>query len=262
MPKLLELCEKYFHSQNLYEVLNITKSANDKQVRKAYHQLSLLVHPDRVDEDKKIEATEKFKVLGKVHSILSDKEKRAVYDDTGTFDEDDSDTNLKDWTEYWRMLFKKITVKDINDYEKQYKGSEIELKDLKRAYVDGKGDMDYILEAVPFTNTNEEPRLRELIDKMIEDDEVPAHRAYTHETPKKKERRKRKWDKEAEEAARLDASKAFYEEQDSSLASMIAERQYERGLQMDSFFDALVSKYGGTPGSGKKKSKSVSKKKN
>lgn len=52
-------------------------------VRKAYHKLSLIVHPDRVDENKKLEATEKFKVLGHVHSILSDTEKRKIYDETG-----------------------------------------------------------------------------------------------------------------------------------------------------------------------------------
>jgi DnaJ family protein C protein 9 len=52
-------------------------------VQKAYHKLSLLVHPDRVEEKEKIEATEKFKVLGKIHSILSDKDKRAIYDESG-----------------------------------------------------------------------------------------------------------------------------------------------------------------------------------
>lgn len=52
-------------------------------VRKAYHKLSLLVHPDRVEEKKKAEATEKFKVLGRIHSILSDNEKRAIYDESG-----------------------------------------------------------------------------------------------------------------------------------------------------------------------------------
>jgi len=43
----------------------------------------LLVHPDRVEEKKKVEATEKFKVLGRIHSILSDNEKRAIYDESG-----------------------------------------------------------------------------------------------------------------------------------------------------------------------------------
>lgn len=124
MPSLLDLCEKYFQSRDLYEVLKIPNTANQKQgkrhstnllpnlflpsgaltqrafggcqscrdivciriyfsVRKAYHKLSLLVHPDRVEEKEKIEATEKFKVLGKIHSILSDKEKRAIYDESG-----------------------------------------------------------------------------------------------------------------------------------------------------------------------------------
>ena len=54
-------------------------------VRKAYHKISLLVHPDRVEESEKLEATEKFKVLGKIHSILSDKEKKAIYDESGKF---------------------------------------------------------------------------------------------------------------------------------------------------------------------------------
>ena len=71
-------------------------------------------------------------------------------------------------------------------------GSEEERNDLKRAYLDGKGDMDFILEAVPFTHTAEEPRLKELIQGMIENGEVPVYKAFTEETPKKRERRKRK----------------------------------------------------------------------
>lgn len=52
-------------------------------VKKAYRRLSLLVHPDRVSNDNKENATEKFKILGKAYSILSDREKRAAYDETG-----------------------------------------------------------------------------------------------------------------------------------------------------------------------------------
>ena len=53
-------------------------------MKRAYHKLSLKVHPDRVqDEKKKEEATKKFQALGRAYSILSDKEKRALYDDTG-----------------------------------------------------------------------------------------------------------------------------------------------------------------------------------
>ena len=107
-------------------------------VKKAYHKLSLLVHPDRVEEDVKIEATEKFKVLGRIHSILSDNDKRKIYDETGQFDDESDEVAMRNWADYWRTLFKPITVNDIKDYEKNYKGSESEIKDLKRAYMDGK----------------------------------------------------------------------------------------------------------------------------
>lgn len=51
-------------------------------VRKAYYKLSLSCHPDRVEQSKKDEANEKFKVLSEVHSILADPEKRAIYDES------------------------------------------------------------------------------------------------------------------------------------------------------------------------------------
>jgi len=96
------------------------------------------VHPDRVEENIKAEATEKFKVLGRIHSILSDSEKRKIYDESGQYDEESEEVVMRNWADYWRSLFKEITVEDINNYEKNYKGSETEIKDLKRAYIDSK----------------------------------------------------------------------------------------------------------------------------
>ena len=64
---------------NLHKLIDIS-------VKKAYHRLSLKVHPDRVDEEEKAEATQKFQTLGKIYSILSDEDRRAVYLETGTFD--------------------------------------------------------------------------------------------------------------------------------------------------------------------------------
>lgn len=107
-------------------------------MKKAYHKLSLLVHPDRVEENIKAEATEKFKVLGRIHSILSDTDKRKIYDESGQYDEESEEVVMRNWADYWRSLFKEITVEDINNYEKTYKGSATEIKDLKRAYMDSK----------------------------------------------------------------------------------------------------------------------------
>lgn len=40
-------------------------------------------HPDKVSEKEKIEATEKFKVISRVHALLNDGDKRKLYDETG-----------------------------------------------------------------------------------------------------------------------------------------------------------------------------------
>lgn len=48
-------------------------------------------------------------ILGKVYSVLSDKEQRALYDEQGTVDEDSDVLNQdRDWETYWRLLFKKV----------------------------------------------------------------------------------------------------------------------------------------------------------
>ena len=52
-------------------------------VKRAYHKISLKIHPDRVTDKEKEDATKKFQVLGKAYGILSDKEARKVYDETG-----------------------------------------------------------------------------------------------------------------------------------------------------------------------------------
>ena len=48
--------------------------------------------------------------MGKIYAVLSDQDKRAVYDETGVVEEDDEINRDRDWTEYWRLLFKKVTV--------------------------------------------------------------------------------------------------------------------------------------------------------
>lgn len=53
-------------------------------VKKAFFKQSLRCHPDRcVEESAKKEATEKFQIISRAYAILSDEEKRKVYDETG-----------------------------------------------------------------------------------------------------------------------------------------------------------------------------------
>lgn len=170
-------------------------------VKKAYHKLSLLVHPDRVDENRKLEATEKFKVLGKIHSVLQDADKRKIYDDTGDIDEEND--SLFNWMDYWRAMFKKITTEDIENYEQEYINSETELRDIKKAYIASKGDWDRILEMVPFSNCDSEPRIIEIVRKLVEDGEVEEYDAFFKEPQRKKNKRRRKFENEKKLAESL-----------------------------------------------------------
>lgn len=51
--------------------------------------MARLVHPDRADDSEKERCTEKFKILQKIHTILTDANKRRTYDETGTVEIDE-----------------------------------------------------------------------------------------------------------------------------------------------------------------------------
>ena len=64
-----------------YEVLEITRSADSGEIKKAYRKLALQYHPDRNQGDKAAE--EKFKAINEAYQVLSDEQKRATYDRYG-----------------------------------------------------------------------------------------------------------------------------------------------------------------------------------
>jgi len=67
-------------SNSLYETLEVSKSASEAEIKKAYRKLARQYHPD-VNKDPKAE--EKFKEVNAAYEVLSDKEKRAQYDQYG-----------------------------------------------------------------------------------------------------------------------------------------------------------------------------------
>lgn len=65
-----------------YELLSVERTATEDEIKKAYKKMALQWHPDR-NPDNVTEATEKFKQISEAYSILSDTEKRRVYDQFG-----------------------------------------------------------------------------------------------------------------------------------------------------------------------------------
>ena len=67
--------------RDYYEVLGVSKNASDDEIKKAYRKLAVKYHPDKNPGDKEAEA--RFKEINEAHDVLSDKQKRARYDQFG-----------------------------------------------------------------------------------------------------------------------------------------------------------------------------------
>lgn len=241
MPSLLDSCEKYYETRDIYKLLGITKNSLEKDIKKAYYKLSLQVHPDRVAEAEKEVATEKFKVLSKLHLILTDKDKKALYDDKGIIDDDDDDSTS--WSDLWKQFFKPITTQDINNYQKEYVGSELEMNDIKKAYLNGKGCINYMMNSVPFMAVEDEPRIQDVVKGWIASNEVPEYKIFTEEPKQKRTRRHKKYNAEALEAREM-KTKLEATNGGDSLEQQIMKRQEARASEMGGFFDKLMAKYG------------------
>lgn len=246
---LLDDCDTLFGTKNLYEVLNLTSSASENEIKKAYRKLSLKYHPDRhaTSSHTKDQLTRFFQVLSKVHFILTDKEKRSFYDTTGLIDKEDCLDSEADWDDYFRALFPKVTQKDIESYIEKYIGSEEEIADVRKYYLQHEGDMDKMYECII---SFDEDRTREIIDKLIQDEEVPAYDLFTKETAGKRKRRLKRIQKEAKEAAKVNDTRD--DEQFDSLVNAI---QSKSKGNFDSMIASLEAKYSQPPRKKVKKSK-------
>ena len=71
--------------RDYYEVLGVSKTATDEEIKKAYRRLAKKYHPD-ANPDNKEEAEAKFKEVNEAYEVLSDPKKRQMYDQFGTVD--------------------------------------------------------------------------------------------------------------------------------------------------------------------------------
>ena len=67
--------------EDYYEILGIQRNASEAEVKKAYRKQAVKYHPDKNPDDPDAEAN--FKKVSEAYAVLSDKEKRSMYDQLG-----------------------------------------------------------------------------------------------------------------------------------------------------------------------------------
>ncbi|DBA04738.1 TPA: hypothetical protein N0F65_004375 [Lagenidium giganteum] len=253
---------------NLYEVLGVTKKATVKEITSAYRKLALKYHPDkqRGDEASKAESTAKFQAISAIHSILSNTESRAYYDETGDIEpsEEEQSSSAQMWEAYFAKVFPKVTVEDINEFEKEYRLSEEERKDVVDAYVKFKGDMRSILDTIMLSTDDDEDRFAEMIQDAIKSKSVKEFpkwrdfvKAKKNAKPLSDKEKKKREAKRAKEAAEADdlinaiRNKNRGREDGSQSSALSIQREKNFG----SLLASLESKYASKGSSKSKKSR-------
>ena len=66
--------------KDYYKILNVPRNASEEEVRKGYKKMALKFHPDK---NKSPEAEDRFKEIAEAYEVLSDPQKREVFDKYG-----------------------------------------------------------------------------------------------------------------------------------------------------------------------------------
>ncbi|KAI8916333.1 chaperone protein dnaJ 6 [Gorgonomyces haynaldii] len=211
-------------------------SIYQEQIKRQYKKLALKYHPDKQPKDISKEAldkaTEEFQLISKYYVVLSDPDKRLHYDKTGEIETHELSSEYSTWDDYFRSLFTKITTEQIDQFEKVYRFSEEERKDVLKSYMDCKGKLLDIIDCVPLSKLEDIDRFKQIVEDAIKQGEVPKLKAFGP-VPKKALAKKQKELKQEEHEAE--------EEQESldDLRKQIQRRQQDR----ENMFSHIEEKY-------------------
>ncbi|KAL4441248.1 hypothetical protein ABPG77_011485 [Micractinium sp. CCAP 211/92] len=165
--------------KTLYEALGVERTASQEEIRKAFRKLALALHPDKNPGDSS--AVEKFQTLQKVYGILSDAEKRKVYDQTGSIEDSEelAGEEFNRLYEFYRSMYAPVTEEDLHAFHESFRGSEEERAELLKYYRQFKGDMSKVFEWVMCSDeAADSHRFMDVLDAAIQAKEAPSFAKY------------------------------------------------------------------------------------
>ncbi len=133
--------------KDYYEVLGVPRTASELEIKKAYKEKSKLYHPDLVGQrqdlslEEKRQFEEKFKELANAYSVLSNPEKRKIYDATGEYKEKDhaKAQKCRTWEEDVKEIFGEFyteegTQKSVDPTELEMRMAEVSIRTYTDPY--------------------------------------------------------------------------------------------------------------------------------
>ncbi|QJC32420.1 molecular chaperone DnaJ [Enterobacteriaceae endosymbiont of Donacia dentata] len=111
--------------KDYYDILGVTKNAEDREIKKAYKRLAMKFHPDRNPGNKNAE--DKFKEIKQAYEILSNAKKRAAYDAYGhsAFDHENINNTTTDFSDIFGDVFGDIFGGNTKNKQSSKRGSDL-----------------------------------------------------------------------------------------------------------------------------------------
>ena len=226
---------------SLYDLLGVRKEATQPEIAKAYRLMALMVHPDK-NPNALENAQKNFQRLNEAYGILMDPQRRGLYDLTG---ETQSSEDFFEAYEYYRGVYPKITVEDIESFAVKYKDSSEEVEDLVRYYLASNGNMREILFHVPLSERSDLPRFWRILDELIIAKKLPKMKKYT--ASKKRVKNIKEFNEEI-----VEDEKGQEDKKENSMQSLISKIKGKQTKDPAEFFDYLEQKYSEKPSKRKK----------
>ncbi|PBJ75356.1 chaperone DNAJ protein [Trypanosoma cruzi cruzi] len=223
----------------LYEVLGVSQDAAEEEISRVYRRMALQYHPDRNPNGEA-----KFKDIANAYSVLSDSEKRRVYDATGVIPGGAAETDNEATTaERSAEMKERVQV-----FYATYAGSPEETEDVISCYKKCKGNFRRMArEELLFDNKKqgEIQRLMELVRSLVESGRLNPTEAWkvtnTAAVLKQIERSLTRERKEAKDA--LDAMGLSAKGGEGGLHALQALMKRDQEAEWSKMMSNLESKY-------------------
>ena len=158
--------------KDLYDILGVNKSADSNQIKKAYRKLALKYHPDRNSHNKE-DAEKKFKEVSESYEILSNNEKKEIYDKFG-YDAVKEGVKMHHSNDIFENIFNNMNERNQRERLNVKEVIEIELED---AYYGKNIKKSIKYKRIKITNigvriSEEKENIEIFIEKGIKEDDI------------------------------------------------------------------------------------------